>query len=253
MHRNPRDAAPNGGGKARGAAPASGGGNGSLSAAEVARYLRRHPDFLNDYPDLLGVLAPPGRDHGDGVVDLQQAMVQRLRREVEDVTAARDELVVSTRQSRAAQARVHQAVIALFAARSFEQLIEIVTTDLAVMLDLDVVTLGVERTDHALPPVRLGGICQLAPDTVDCVIGVGRDVMQRPEVRGDPEIFGAGAGLVASDALVRLSISRSTPPAMLALGSRQPGQFHPGQGSELLGFLGKALEGCIRGWLNLPG
>lgn len=242
-----------GGSKAGRQAATSGQSNGVLSAADVARYLRRHPDFFSDYPDLLSVLNPPGRDHGAGVIDLQQAIVERLRQEISDITAARDELVVTTRSNRAAQSRVHQAVVSFLQARSFEELIELVTTDLAVMLDLDVVTLGVERTNDALPPVRLRGICQLAPDMVDEVIGASREVLLRADVRGDPAIFGAGAGLVASDALIRLSISSSTPPALLALGSRQCDQFHAGQSTELLLFLGRTLEGCIRGWLNLPG
>ena len=100
--------------------------------------------------------------------------------------------------------------------------------------------------------MRLGGLCQLKPNTVDSLIGPGRFLVLRPDTPGDPAIFGAGAGLVASDALIRMSISRKTPPAMLALGSRQVEQFHPGQGTELLSFLGQSLESCIRGWLNLP-
>ena len=36
----------------------------------------------------------------------------------------------------------------------------------------------------------------------------------------------------------------------LALGSRDPAKFHAGQGSELLGFLGRVLEFAIRGWLE---
>jgi uncharacterized protein YigA (DUF484 family) len=65
-------------------------------------------------------------------------------------------------------------------------------------------------------------------------------------------IFGAAAGLVASQALIRLEISPATPPALLALGARQPDQFHQGQGTELLTFLAGVLENCIRAWLDLP-
>ena len=43
-----------------------------------------------------------------------------------------------------------------------------------------------------------------------------------------------------------------TPQAMLALGSRQPEHFHPGQGTELLVFLAGTLQQCIRMWLDLP-
>ncbi len=253
MTRSQRDAAPNGrGGKRRDKQAANGAaGNGAVSAGEVERYLREHPEFLRDHPELLAVLDPPERINGDGIVDFQQAMVERLRGELAEALLARDDLVLTGRSNMAAQGRIHESVLALMRARSFEQLIEVVTVDLAVILDLDVVTLGVEVTDEELPPVRVGGLFQLKPDTVDAVIGRNRDMLLRPEIGGDPTIFGAGAGLVASDALIRLRISRQTPMAMLALGSRQAEHFHPGQGTELLGFLGHAVETSIRGWLSL--
>src|SRR3546814_11000141 len=53
------------------------------TAAEVAAYLRGHPDFLVRNPDLLGVLTPPSRRTGDTVVDMQQFMVERQRREID--------------------------------------------------------------------------------------------------------------------------------------------------------------------------
>jgi uncharacterized protein YigA (DUF484 family) len=37
----------------------------------------------------------------------------------------------------------------------------------------------------------------------------------------------------------------------LALGARRPGVFHPGQGTELLVFLGQVIEHVIRAWLDL--
>ncbi len=33
--------------------------NGSPTEAEVARYLRHHPDFLSRHPELLSALTPP--------------------------------------------------------------------------------------------------------------------------------------------------------------------------------------------------
>jgi uncharacterized protein YigA (DUF484 family) len=227
--------------------------DGGPSAAQVDSYLRRHPDFLARHPELLKILTPPDCRRRDGVLDLQSYMVDRLRDEVAEITAARDAVVQAGRGNLTAQSRTHQAVLALLAAHSFEHLIEIVTTDLAVALDLDAVTLGVERSAQGLPPVRVGGLYQLEPDTVDSVIGPGRALLLRSEIEGDPMIFGAGAGLVASEALIRLSISAATPSALLALGSRRPDQFHPGQGTELLTFLAGALEQCVRAWLELPG
>jgi len=248
MARNQSDAAPEGAaGKGKG-----GGAGGDPSAAQVAGFLRRNPDFLAENPELLEVLAAPARAHGDGVLDLQSFMVERLRNEVGGMREARDALVRSGRSNLAAQCRVHEAVLALLATKSFEHLIETVTTDLPILLNLDVVSLCVEQSGRDLPPVRLGGLCQLQPDSVDAMVGPGRKVMLRGEIEGDPAIFGAAAGLVASQALIRLDISSVTPPAVLALGSRQADQFHSGQGTELLVFLAAALEHCIRAWLDLP-
>lgn len=252
MTRNRSDAAPraNGtGGRRNGAAK-------PVTAEErqadaVAQYLRANPDFLIEHPELFGSLTPPDRSSGDGLVDLQGVFLTRLRDQVETLTEARNELIVTGRNNMAAQARLHRAVLTFLSATSFEQLIEMVTTDLPVMLDLDTVVLAVERRGDALPPVRLRGVTRLEPEMVDDVIGPGHDILLRPEVEGDPAIFGPVAGLVRSDALIRLSISDRAPAALLALGSRNIGQFHPGQGTALMGFLGQALERCIRGWLNL--
>ncbi len=224
----------------------------SPSASQVADYLRRNPDFLADNAELLEVLTPPARPRGDGVVDLQSFMVERLRCQVQSMTEERDSVVLAGRTNMAAQSRVHKTMLALLAAKSFEHLIEIVTTDLAVMLNLDVVTLGVEKAAQSLPAIRLGGLFQLEPDTVDAMIGKRRRVLLRSDIEGDPALYGAAAGLVASEALIRLNASATTPPAILALGARAPDQFHPGQGTELLIFLGDALELSIRTWLVLP-
>ena len=49
-----------------------------------------------------------------------------------------------------------------------------------------------------------------------------------------------------------LEISDTAPVGLLALGSRDEGHFTPHQGTELLTFLGKAIESTARAWLDLP-
>ena len=51
-------------------------------AAEVAAYLRQHPDFLVEHPELLEVLTPPRLQRGERVVDMQQFMLKRQRAEI---------------------------------------------------------------------------------------------------------------------------------------------------------------------------
>jgi uncharacterized protein YigA (DUF484 family) len=72
------------------------------------------------------------------------------------------------------------------------------------------------------------------------------------EIEGDPKLFGDGAGLVRSAALLRLKVSVKAPAGLLAIGTRRQGKFHVAQGTELLSFLGKTVAVTIAQWLDLP-
>ena len=232
-------------------APAARGGG--PTAAEVASFLKRHPDFLVENPDLLGVLTPPRVDRGERVVDMQHFMVQHQRAEIARLKTQNKSLVAATRANLMGQARVHGAVLAIIGAQSFEQLIQIVITDLASLLDADVVTIAVERQGGQRARMPHHGIEILEPGTVAELLGGERDVVFQTDTQGDTRLFGAGAGLVRSAALVRLPVGRSAPAGMLCVGTRRAGKFQTGhQSTELLSFLARALGITIAAWLDLP-
>ena len=224
-----------------------------LEANEVAAYLRRHPDFLASRPDLVTVLAPPERELGDGVVDMQRFMVERLRSDVARLKLVQRKLISTSRNNLTSQGRVHTAVLALLGATSFEHLIAVITDELTMLLDIDAVGLCVESSQHggAQLPSNTAGVQMLEPGSTDELLG-NANVLLRSDVIGDLALFGPqAASLVRSDALVRLKVSRHAPAGLLALGARRPGIFHPGQGTELLVFLGQVIEHVIRAWLDL--
>ena len=223
-----------------------------IGPVEVATYLRQHATFLAEHPDLLHVLTPPAQQRGDGVIDMQQFMLQRLQTEVARLKNQHRALITTSRANLASQARIHQAVLALLAAPSFEHLIQIVTTDFAVLLDADVITLAVESVSCGQSHLSVRGVQLLERGTVESMFGPDRDVLLLGDAEGDPTVFGGGAGLVRSAALLRLKVSPQAPAGLLAIGSRRTGKFHAGQGTELLGFLAKSLSIVIAGWLDLP-
>ncbi len=223
-----------------------------LSDARVAAYLQDHPEFLSRNPDVLKFLSAPERPFGEGVTDIQTAMIGRLRTEVARLNARQDEIILTSRANLNTQGRVHECVIALLAAKSFEQAIQIVTTDFAVMLDLDVVTVCVETEEGTATLLRMPGLRTLAGGAVEATLGDNKRVRLRSDSPADPEIFGGGATLVRSAAFIRLDISDLAPPALIAFGARRAGKFHAGQGTELLNFLGRVVEHDIRLWLALP-
>jgi uncharacterized protein YigA (DUF484 family) len=222
-----------------------------LDDAAVAAYLREHPDFLRRHPDLLDVLQAPRRDYGDGVVDLQKAMMERLRGELARLRESRDDLIQTGRVNMNTQTRIHESVLALLRAKSFEHLIETVTTDLVVMLDLDAITICVEQAPEGRTGAVRRGVLQTEPGAVDQLLGDERDHLLIAELAGANQIFGEAAALIQSAALLRLEIP-GAPAAMLALGSRTPGHFEPNQGTEFLRFLANVLALTIRRWLELP-
>lgn len=225
----------------------------AVTGRDVAQYLRRHPDFLVRNPELLRVLTPPSHQRGDSVVDMQQFMVERQRREIERLRESYQELIEISRGNLSTQSRIHAGVLSLLSARTFEHLIDIVTHELAHTLGADAVTLGVEGEQRNLPRSFKGVVFVLRPGQIDGLLGPEHDVLLRPDPHGDTEVvFGPAAGIIRSDALLRLRISKMAPQCLLAIGSRRADYFHPRQGTELLSFLSRALEYNFRMWLDLP-
>src|SRR5882672_9673423 len=90
----------------------------NTTAAQVVAYLRRHPDFLARHPELLDMQLSPGRHGGEGVIDLQQFMVDRLRGEINKLRGEQDEILANTRDNISTQERIHKAVVELLEAES---------------------------------------------------------------------------------------------------------------------------------------
>ena len=58
------------------------------------------------------------------------------------------------------------------------------------------------------------------------------------------------AGAIGSEAALTLDLGRGRLPGLLLLGSGDPDQFAPGQGTELLEFLAGVLERTLCRWLE---
>lgn len=218
-----------------------------VTAEQVARYLSENPDFFVTHAELFEAMAAPERNLGEGVTDFQQAMIHRLRDKVERTEDVARVLIDTSRDNLSIQGQIHAGALALLDATSFEQLIQTVTVDLAVMLDLDVVNLCVEAGDD-VPPV--GNLVVIPAGTIDSFVGENQTIALDQDVSADPALFGGASPLVQSQALVRLEISDMAPPAVLAFGSRDNERFHPGQATELLQFLARVLETQMRIWLD---
>lgn len=134
---------------------------GDLRDSDVIAYLRRNPRLLLQNPDLLAAIAPDTRFETDTVVvDMQRFVVERLRRQVDDMKVASDRLVTTTRTNMSLIERTMECALALLYARDFSELTQILHDDLPVHLGVDAVACCFESDT---PPVEAGQTVRSLP------------------------------------------------------------------------------------------
>lgn len=223
----------------------------ALTADDVVAYLKANPKFLQKHPDACDLLIPPKNGDGKKIADFQSFIIKRLKDDKEKVIENTQAIVENARSNMNNQQRIHKVILRLLEARNFEEFISIITMDLSTMLDTDISVLVVESNGHDIPHITTAGIRVLPEGTIDKWME-GQRVLLQSNISGIEPIYGGGATLVQSQALLRVDISMDTPPAILAFGSRDPEMFQDGQGTELVDFLARVVERAFRSWLNLP-
>ncbi len=196
----------------------------------VAAFLRAHPRFLADRPELYRVLAPPLRVHGEVLADHMAAMVRTERAHAAAMAERADGVLAAGRAAAGMTARVHEAVLALIGAG---EVAECVAVAFPALLAVDAVALCAETP---LPGAR-----KLPPGTVARLLG-GRAVAYRSDAGKSGLLHGEAAALARHDALVRIP---GDPPALLALSAREHWMLDPAQGAGALAFLGRAVAAAL--------
>ncbi len=223
-----------------------------ITAADVVEYLRNEPNFFSQHPEALTAISSPDSGQGDGVINFQSVVINKLRDSAEEFKQERKDLLLTARTNQQSLSRIHECVLAVLASKSFEQVIHTVTTDFTVMLDLDMVILCIEADDEKIRLLDTRGLVVLPEGEIERCLGAEKLVSLRGDITGEKRIFGAGASLIRSEAIVRLNISSVTPPSLIAFGSRDPLRFDSGQSTELVAFLACVLEHVISTWLDIP-
>ena len=221
-----------------------------LEETDVAEYLRKNPQFFQKYTDIMSEVVAPERWTGDGVVDLQRVMLDRNSSELNELRNCAQEVIETSRSNMLTQARTHASVLAVLTAKTFEHLVQIINTDLPVLLNVDMISIGFESSHVSDRRLITEHIRQLPLGEVDRLIGIDQDICLYSEILDNGTLFGKSAGQVRSSAVARIRSSKSSPIGIMALGSCGD-VFHPRQGSELIRFLCSVLEILIHQELAL--
>lgn len=210
-----------------------------LQAEEVEAFLRAHPGFLSERPDIYRVLVPPRRLHGENLADHMAAMLATERNRVRAVEAEVRDALEAGRAGAGLAVRVRLAVLALMRA---PDVMEAVTQELPALLGVETCTLAVEP--GAGPGALPAGMLRIPRGAVTRLVGHGRDAVVRSAPTDVELLHAEAAPLVVRDALARVPLAIG-PPALIALGARDPSALPMRQTIALLTFLGRAVAAAL--------
>jgi len=210
-----------------------------VNADEIARFLRTHPQFFDQYPELLESIYVP-HPHGGRTIALTERQILGLREKTKLLEAKIGELVRLGAENEAISEKVHRLSLALVGARDF------VSCAQATYFHL--------REDFAVPHVamRLWGkpLPEGAPEgaAVDNASRATIEAMGAPQcgaAAGNPFLgwFGDAQEHVRSVALVPLGQTKTF--GLLALGSEDAQRFYAGMGTLYLRRIGELAAAAL--------
>lgn len=216
--------------------------------------------ILEDDQLMRALLAADRRAQARNVVDLRGVLVDRLEERLDRLEDTHREVLAAAYENVAGTNQVHRACLALLEPADFAGFLRVLTHDLAMILGVEVIRLGLEAPT-APPGSSLGPdgalrdvVVALPRGGADAYVRQGRGlgarkVTLRHARPDDATLFGARAGEVRSEALLKLDLGEGNLGGLLALGAADGHRFHPDQGTDLLAFLGGVFERVMRRWL----
>ena len=188
---------------------------------QVEAYLRAHPGFLAERPELYAGLAPPRRVHGAVFADHMDAMLAQARLRAAEMEARASDVLAAGRAASGIAERVQEAVLALLHAADPA---ECVTETWPGLLGIDAAALCCEGIRPRWRTLPSGAIRVLLRQ---------RSLVFRDRPADAPLLHAEAAMLAERDALIELPGT-----ALLALVSRDPAAL---PATLAWGFLGRAL------------
>ena len=212
-----------------------------LTAMEVASYLRRHPEFLGEFPDLALALVLP-REQGSAA-SLASYQLDVLRDKNRELNRRLHELIEIAHENQLLMVRVHTLTLALMRATSLPETLNAVVAALTEDFNTDLVRIVLFRADGELPVAEWLLIEPEGPSALPAFA----EFLKRAEplcgrLQQDKldALFGTRVDDVASAVLLPIAGV-----GMLAVASQDPTRFHPGMGTVFLKLIAEATAAAV--------
>jgi uncharacterized protein YigA (DUF484 family) len=216
----------------------------ATQARVVAAYLKHHPEFLSEYPELAAKLTMP-REQGP-VSSLAIYQLHSLREKNAELERRLAELIEIAAENEQLMERVHALTVALLRANTMEVTARSVVAKLSADFHTEQVRLVLFGNEPLLP--RADWLQQVAgpealPEFAD-FLHQSEPVSGRLAADKLSRLFGTEASLIRSVAMMRLGDS-----GMLVIGSHDPDRFQPGMGTLFLKMISATITAALaRSW-----
>jgi uncharacterized protein YigA (DUF484 family) len=204
---------------------------------EIARFLRTHPRFFDQHPDLLESIHVP-HPYGGRAIPLSERQTVALREKAKLLEAKLAEIIRYAEENDAIGEKVHRLSVALAGARDFAALVHSLYFHL--------------REDFAVPHVAL----RVWGKAVDgrAAESITEEQKRQAEAMPSPQCgpaagsafvswFGEAAEHVRSLALVPLGAAPAF--GLIALGAEEPQRFFPEMGTLYLRRIGELCAAAV--------
>lgn len=218
----------------------------SLAAETVSAWLRRHPEFLKENPEVLTFLTPPEFKRGERILDMQHFMLERMREDLTSLRRQEKQLLSAVEGNAAGQAKVHQAVVAVAGTDDIQALNSVIRGKLPAMLDVESAVLCIEEAGA----LALAGATAIGKGGIENLMGPKQRILLQGQTMGESFVFGDDAARVKSVAYLRLRAGKNAPDMLLALGSGREDGFEKNQATDLISFFADVLEARLKQWLG---
>lgn len=213
-----------------------------LGAHEIAAWLRRHPNFLQQFPDLALTLVVP-REQGSAA-SLAGYQLEILRDKNRELSRRLQELFANAQENERLAVRTHQLTLALMKQDRADDTARAMAASLEEDFNGDLVRIVLFAPVDGLGDAEwLQTIAEdsarLAPFR-DCLKD-GEPICGRLQPEKNALLYGVRAEDVASSALLPLPGR-----GLIAVGSRDANRFFPGMGTLFLRMMGEAFDTAMR-------
>ncbi len=231
----------------------------AVSEGKLRDTILADPGLVLDDPELMAVLLSASeRAMGANIVDMRGLAMERLQARYDRLEETHRAVIAAAYDNLSSTNQVHRAILALLDQSGFDGFLSALDGDVCTILRVDSVRLVLETAqrgdDAALR--RLGHVLMMAePGYVAHYMNGGRTPTTRQVVLrqcdgASERMHGQQAGDIRSEVAMRLDLGAGRLPGMLVMGSEDPHQFKPGQGTDLLSFFVGVFERQMRRYLS---